>query len=183
MWKSSLGLFPGARGMATFSARGRLLLTDSKERMLSRLPEDRRIPQKPLSRHVLLQQLEEEEKVRRGGTLVPSNLRSGHIVRIAQHGVTLDSTDPDDHIEYEGMILAVRRRGLNSSFMVRANFHGDEIIQHFPWYTPWLKSLEILRRENVKMNRLYYMKGRRSFLPRGPEVFPKYKGRNRNKNK
>jgi len=60
---------------------------------------------------------------------------------------------------FEGMCIAKRNRGLNSSFTVRKLSHGEGVERIFPLYSPRLDSIEIIRRGAVRRAKLYYLRG------------------------
>ncbi|PCJ14573.1 MAG: 50S ribosomal protein L19 [Gammaproteobacteria bacterium] len=61
---------------------------------------------------------------------------------------------------YEGVILAIRNRGLNSSFTVRKISHGIGVERVFQTHSPIVDSITIKRRGDVKRAKLYYLRER-----------------------
>jgi len=62
---------------------------------------------------------------------------------------------------FEGVVIARRNRGLNSSFTVRKISHGEGVERVFQAYSPMIKSIEVKRRGDVRRAKLYYMRDRR----------------------
>ncbi len=62
---------------------------------------------------------------------------------------------------YEGVVIAKRNRGLNSSFTVRKISSGEGVERTFQTYSPLLASIEIKRRGDVRRAKLYYLRGRK----------------------
>lgn len=60
---------------------------------------------------------------------------------------------------FEGVVLAKRNRGLNSSFTVRKISHGEGVERVFLTYSPLLASIEVVRRGDVRRSKLYYLRG------------------------
>lgn len=60
---------------------------------------------------------------------------------------------------YEGVVIAKRNRGLNSSFTVRKISHGVGVERVFQTYSPIIDSVELKRRGQVRRAKLYYMRG------------------------
>lgn len=60
---------------------------------------------------------------------------------------------------YEGVVIAKRSRGLNSSFTVRKISHGVGVERVFQTYSPMIDSVELKRRGDVRRAKLYYMRG------------------------
>ena len=61
---------------------------------------------------------------------------------------------------YEGVVIAKRNRGLNSSFIVRKISSGEGIERTFQTYSPLIASIEIKRRGDVRRAKLYYLRER-----------------------
>ncbi|NIA28263.1 MAG: 50S ribosomal protein L19 [Desulfobulbaceae bacterium] len=61
---------------------------------------------------------------------------------------------------FEGVVIAKRNRGLNSSFTVRKISHGEGVERVFQTYSPVVNSVEIKRRGDVRRAKLYYLRGR-----------------------
>src|SRR5271155_3968015 len=59
---------------------------------------------------------------------------------------------------YEGVVIAKRSRGLNSSFTVRKISHGVGVERVFQTYSPVIESVELKRRGDVRRAKLYYMR-------------------------
>lgn len=62
---------------------------------------------------------------------------------------------------YEGVCIARKNDGLNSSFTVRKISYGEGVERVFPLYSPRLDSIEVMRRGKVRRAKLYYLRGRR----------------------
>ena len=61
---------------------------------------------------------------------------------------------------YEGVVIAKRNRGLNSSFIVRKISSGEGVERTFPTYSPLLASIVVKRRGDVRRAKLYYLRER-----------------------
>lgn len=61
---------------------------------------------------------------------------------------------------YEGVVIAKRNRGLNSSFTVRKVSHGEGVERVFQTYSPAIGSIEVKRRGDVRRAKLYYLRKR-----------------------
>jgi large subunit ribosomal protein L19 len=61
---------------------------------------------------------------------------------------------------YEGVVIAKRNRGLNSSFTVRKISSGEGVERTFQTYSPLIASIEIKRKGDVRRAKLYYLRGR-----------------------
>ncbi len=61
---------------------------------------------------------------------------------------------------YEGVVIAKKNRGLNSSFIVRKNSFGDSIERTFQFYSPQIASIDVKRQGVVRRAKLYYLRSR-----------------------
>ena len=61
---------------------------------------------------------------------------------------------------YEGVVIAVKNRGLNSSFTVRKISYGEGVERVFQTYSPSIASIKVKRRGDVRRAKLYYMRER-----------------------
>jgi large subunit ribosomal protein L19 len=61
---------------------------------------------------------------------------------------------------FEGVVIAKRNRGLNSSFTVRKISHGEGVERVFQTYSPTVSDIEVKRRGDVRRAKLYYPRGR-----------------------
>ncbi len=59
---------------------------------------------------------------------------------------------------FEGVVIARRNRGLNSSFTVRKISHGEGVERVFQTYSPMIAEIEVKRRGAVRRAKLYYMR-------------------------
>ncbi len=62
---------------------------------------------------------------------------------------------------FEGVCIARKNRGLNSSFTVRKISYGEGVERIFPLYSPVIDSIQVVRRGAVRRAKLYYLRGRR----------------------
>jgi large subunit ribosomal protein L19 len=61
---------------------------------------------------------------------------------------------------FEGIVIAKRNRGLNSSFTVRKISHGEGVERVFQTYSPVVDEISVKRRGDVRRAKLYYLRGR-----------------------
>jgi len=62
---------------------------------------------------------------------------------------------------FEGLCIARKNAGVNSSFTVRKISYGEGVERVFPLYSPRIDSIELVRRGDVRRAKLYYLRGRR----------------------
>ena len=62
---------------------------------------------------------------------------------------------------YEGIVIAKKNRGLNSSFTVRKISYGEGVERVFQTHSPSISSIAVKRRGEVRRAKLYYMRSRR----------------------
>ena len=80
----------------------------------------------------------------------------------ASSGLRRDFTSPPRARlqAFEGICIAKRNRGLNSSFTVRKISHGEGVERVFPLYSPNVAEIQVVRRGKVRRAKLYYLRGR-----------------------
>ena len=61
---------------------------------------------------------------------------------------------------FEGVVIAKRNRGLNSSFTVRKVSHGEGVERVFQTHSPLIHEIQVKRRGDVRRAKLYYLRGR-----------------------
>jgi large subunit ribosomal protein L19 len=105
----------------------------------------------------VLQELEQEEiGVLTGGRPVP-DFAPGDTVRV---NVKVVEGSRERVQAFEGVCIARKNRGINSSFTVRKISYGEGVERIFPLYSPQVASIEVLRRGRVRRAKLYYLRGR-----------------------
>ncbi len=62
---------------------------------------------------------------------------------------------------YEGICIAKRNAGINSSFTVRKISYGEGVERVFPLYSPRVESVVLIRKGEVRRAKLYYLRDRR----------------------
>ena len=103
----------------------------------------------------LIQQLEEEE-IARLGRKIP-DFAPGDTVIVS---VNVIEGERKRVQAYEGVVIAKRNRGLNSSFIVRKISSGEGVERTFQSYAPTIASIEVKRRGDVRRAKLYYLRDR-----------------------
>ena len=63
-------------------------------------------------------------------------------------------------LAFEGVCIAKRNRGLNSSFTVRKMSHGEGVERVFQTHSPAVAEVQVKRRGDVRRAKLYYLRGR-----------------------
>ncbi len=62
---------------------------------------------------------------------------------------------------FQGVIIRIRRGGVNSSFTVRRiASNGIGVERTFPFHSPRVEKVDVLRKAKVRRSRLYYLRGR-----------------------
>jgi large subunit ribosomal protein L19 len=102
----------------------------------------------------LIQQLEQEE-IKRLGRKIPE-FGPGDTVIVK---VQVVEGDKKREQAYEGVVIAKRNRGLNSSFIVRKISSGEGVERTFQMHSPSIASIEVKRKGDVRRAKLYYLRG------------------------
>jgi len=59
---------------------------------------------------------------------------------------------------FEGVVIAKKNRGLNSSFTVRKISSGEGVERAFQTHSPGIAEIKVKRRGDVRRAKLYYMR-------------------------
>ena len=78
---------------------------------------------------------------------------------------------------YEGVVIAIRNRGINSAFTVRKISHGEGVERVFQTYSPMIDSITVKRRGKVRRAQLYYLRERSGRSARIKEKLPTKKAK------
>jgi large subunit ribosomal protein L19 len=103
----------------------------------------------------VIRQLEQEE-IKRLGKEIPA-FAPGDTVVV---NVNVKEGDRKRLQAYEGVVIAKRNRGLNSSFTVRKLSSGEGVERTFQTYSPLIASVEVKRKGDVRRAKLYYLRDR-----------------------
>jgi large subunit ribosomal protein L19 len=103
----------------------------------------------------LIQKIEQEEMARLGKS-IPA-FAPGDTVVV---NVNVVEGERKRVQAYEGVVVAKRNRGLNSSFIVRKISSGEGVERSFQTYSPLIASIEVKRRGDVRRAKLYYLRER-----------------------
>ena len=115
----------------------------------------------------LIEQLEQEEIARLGKTIPPFAPGDTVVVQVKVKEGARERLQA-----YEGVVIAKRNRGLNSSFIVRKISSGEGVERTFQTYSPLVAAIEVKRRGDVRRAKLYYLRDRSGKSARIKEKLP-----------
>ena len=98
----------------------------------------------------------EKEEIARMGKVIP-NFAPGDTVIV---NVNVVEGERKRAQAFEGVVIAKRNKGLNSSFIVRKVSSGEGVERTFQTYSPSIASIEVKRRGDVRRAKLYYLRDR-----------------------
>ena len=93
--------------------------------------------------------------------------RSGDTVRVS---VRIQEGDKFRIQAFEGVVIAIKRRALQSTFTVRKVSFGYGVERIFPIYSPMIEGIERLKRGRVRRAKLYYLRKRKGKAARIREI-------------
>jgi len=105
-----------------------------------------------------LKKIEEAQVAKLRETAKLPEFRPGDTVKV---NVKVVEGDRERVQAFEGVVIARKNAGLNSSFTVRKISYGEGVERVFPLYSPRLTSVELVRSGDVRRAKLYYLRGRR----------------------
>ncbi len=103
----------------------------------------------------IIEQLEQQELARLEQTIpqfAPGDTVAVHVTVVEGGRKRLQA--------FEGMVIARRNRGANSSFTVRKVSYGEGVERVFPLYSPAIAKIQVKRRGDVRRAKLYYLRER-----------------------
>ena len=105
-----------------------------------------------------LKKIEEAQVAKLQETAKLPEFRPGDTVKV---NVKVVEGDRERVQAFEGVVIARKNAGLNSSFTVRKISYGEGVERVFPLFSPRLTSVELVRSGDVRRAKLYYLRGRR----------------------
>jgi large subunit ribosomal protein L19 len=105
----------------------------------------------------IVQQLEQEQMTKLTAARAVPEFAPGDTLRV---NVKVVEGTRERVQAFEGVCIARRNSGLNSSFTVRKISYGEGVERVFPLYSPRVESIEVVRRGRVRRAKLYYLRGR-----------------------
>ena len=104
----------------------------------------------------IIQEIEQEHLAEIAGDKAIPDFGPGDTVRV---NVRVVEGNRERVQAFEGVCIARRNAGLNSSFTVRKLSYGEGVERVFPLYSPRVDSIEIVRQGRVRRAKLYYLRG------------------------
>jgi len=101
--------------------------------------------------------IEQLERTQMRSDLAEVRFSSGDTVAVA---VKVREGERERLQIFEGVVIARRNRGLNSSFTVRKISHGEGVERVFQTHSPLIDSITVKRRGKVRRAKLYYLRSR-----------------------
>lgn len=84
--------------------------------------------------------------------------RAGDTVRV---NVKIREGDKLRVQAFEGVVIAIRRKGVGSTFTVRKVSSGYGVERIFPLYSPTIEDIQVVKRGRVRRAKLYYLRERK----------------------
>lgn len=109
----------------------------------------------------LIDALHEEEALtmmKEGRAVLPTkipNPSAGDVITITY---APNKNMPSFTQRFTGICIAVRRRGIGSSFILRNVIDGVPVERGFPIYCPTIRDAEVVRKRRVRRRKLYYLR-------------------------
>jgi large subunit ribosomal protein L19 len=105
----------------------------------------------------IVQQIEAEQVARRTAERTVPEFGPGDTLRVSVRVVEGERTRLQ---AFEGVCIARKNAGINSSFTVRKISYGEGVERVFPLYSPNVAEIKVMRRGDVRRAKLYYLRGR-----------------------
>jgi len=105
----------------------------------------------------LLQEIEAEQVAKYAAERPVPEFRPGDTVRVS---VKVVEGERERIQAFEGVCIARRNAGINSSFTLRKISYGEGVERVFPLHSPRITAIEVVRHGAVRRAKLYYLRGR-----------------------
>jgi large subunit ribosomal protein L19 len=104
----------------------------------------------------IIRELEGEQVAKLKATRAVPEFRPGDTLRVK---VKVIEGTRERVQAFEGVCIARKNAGVNSSFTVRKISYGEGVERVFPLYSPRIAEIEVIRRGAVRRAKLYYLRG------------------------
>jgi large subunit ribosomal protein L19 len=104
----------------------------------------------------LLQEIEAEQVAKYAAERPVPAFRPGDTVRVS---VKVVEGERERIQAFEGVCIARRNAGINSSFTLRKISYGEGVERVFPLHSPRITAIEVVRHGAVRRAKLYYLRG------------------------
>lgn len=121
--------------------------------------------------NLILQNFEQEQKATLEKTLPKFNY--GDTIRV---NCKIIEGDKERIQAFEGLCIAIKNKGVRSTFVIRKISSGIGIERTFPLHSPMIDGIEIVKRGIVRRAKLYYMRdlrGKAARIKERKEFAPK----------
>ena len=105
----------------------------------------------------LVQQIEHEQVEKLAANRPVPKFQAGDTVRVM---IRVVEGERERLQAFEGVCIARKNAGINSSFTLRKISYGEGVERVFPLYSPRITAIEVVRRGVVRRAKLYYLRGR-----------------------
>jgi large subunit ribosomal protein L19 len=103
----------------------------------------------------IIQKFEQKQLAALTGNKTIPDFRPGDTLKVL---VRIVEGTTERNQAFEGICIARRNRGVNSSFTVRKVSNGEGVERVFPTYSPVVAGIELVRKGDVRRAKLYYMR-------------------------
>ncbi len=84
------------------------------------------------------------------------NFISGDIIEVKIFVIELNKNRLQS---FKGRVISIKRKGINSCFVLRRVSYGEGIERLFKFYSPLIHSINIIKKNNkIKKSKLYYLR-------------------------
>lgn len=59
---------------------------------------------------------------------------------------------------FTGIVIFIKNKGLNTSFLLKKNFKGINVEKNFKLYSPFIKSIKLKIKNKFKKSKLYFLR-------------------------
>ena len=110
----------------------------------------------------ILQEIEQEQMEKLASERAVPEFSPGDTLRVS---VKVVEGTRERLQAFEGVCIARKNRGINSSFTVRKISYGEGVERVFPLYSTQIAEIDVVRKGDVRRAKLYYLRGLRGKKP------------------
>ena len=106
---------------------------------------------------IILEEIEKEILTKQNNTGRFPDFSVGDTIRV---NVKIIEGDKQRIQPYEGTVIAIKHAHQRKTFTVRRISYGVAIERIFPYHSPFIDSIELVRKGRVRRAKLYYLRGK-----------------------
>jgi large subunit ribosomal protein L19 len=85
-------------------------------------------------------------------------MRAGDTVRVSEK--ILEKSKKKSQV-FEGILISKKHgKGINATFTLRTNIGGVGVEKTYPWHSPLIEKIQVIKKGKARRAKLYYLRGK-----------------------